>query len=468
MKRWKEIEIVFGQSSLNVKVPPQTEILTMRDLHPLPDPQTAVENALRYPIGAPPLGELVRIKGSTGSLTVAIAVSDITRPVPYRGERGILLPLLSHLERAGVKQDNIRIVVATGMHRMSTREEKIRMYGEEVVGHYSIEDHNCEDTTRLKCIGRTKLGTTVSVNKHFCEADLKICTGLVESHFMAGFSGGRKSICPGLVDKETVQHFHGPDFLENTHTDNLLLEGNPCHEEALEVAMRVGVDFILNVTADRNFYTTGVYAGEMVQAHLKACEAITNAVSIPIDYQFDIVITHGGYVGLNHYQTAKAACNALPAVQDGGKLIIVADNYDVDPIGSPEYRILLQILKLQGVQRYVELLREPFWKFTKDQWEPEMWGRALRKVGEGGIIYCSPNIPKKDYVLIPAVSGYTFLGEELPMKMREAAQVMTQRAIVKLYEDFIKATGKKPTVAYLQDGPYGVAMCLKQYKEEKG
>ena len=146
-------------------------------------------------------------------LSVAIAVSDITRPVPYKGENGILLPLLNRMESSGIPKQNIKIIVATGMHRASTHEEKVEMVGEEIVQQYTILDHDCENNDLLESIGKTQRGTNVYVNRDFYFSDLKIATGLVESHFMTGISGGRKSICPGLVDVKTIQQFHNPPYL---------------------------------------------------------------------------------------------------------------------------------------------------------------------------------------------------------------------------------------------------------------
>ena len=464
---WREAAVPFGEGELRVRVPPQTEVLRMAEEVPLADPERAIREALEHPIGSPPLQEVVKAKGETGKLKVAIAVSDITRPVPYRGPTGILPPLLEALERAGIRRERITLVVATGMHRPSTPEEKVRMFGEEVVQGFRIEDHDCRDRSRLRYVGETSKGTEVWVNSTFYEADLRILTGLVEAHFMAGFSGGRKSVCPGLVDERSVQRFHGPEFLEDPRADNLILEGNPCHEEALEVAQKVGVDFILNVTVDRAFGITGVYAGDMVGAHLEACRRVKEAVSIPIAEPYDLVITHGGYVGINHYQTAKAACGALQALKDGGYLVIVADNRDVDPIGSPEYRTLLHLLKLQGPEGYVEILRSPRWRFTRDQWEPEMWGKALRKVGAQGLIYCSPNIPEEDYVCIPGISGWDLIRERRPQDPKGLTEAMLQEAILMSYNRLLERGGS-PRVALLEDGPYGIPVLSGVEAHEEG
>jgi hypothetical protein len=305
-------------------------------------------------------------------------------------------------------------------------------------------------------VGQTPTGTHVYLNRFFHEADVKIATGLTESHFMAGASGGRKAVCPGLVDLRTIQKFHSPEFLESPCATNLVFEGNPCHEEALAVAKAVGVDFTITVTLDKEMRMTGVFAGELEKVLEFAVEKIKIYVSIPLEEEYDIVLTHGGYVGRNHYQTAKAAVGALPAVKEKGIIIIAADNRDPEPIGGPEYKTLTHLLKLQGPDRYVEVLKSPSWKFTKDQWEPEVWGKVLRKVGEGGLIYCTPHIAEETFSMLPGVSGYDFLTPAGKRKSRaKKAEEMVQNAIFFHYQTY-REKSISPRVAFIREGPYAV------------
>ena len=460
---WRKVEIEFSGGPLIVRVPPDCAVLAMAMAEVLPDPAAAVRAAYARPIAGPTLSELVRSKKKpAASLRAAITVSDITRPVPYRGRQGILAPLLETLLGRGLRRENIRIIVGTGTHRASTAAEKLTMFGREVVSAFKILDHDCADASSLVSIGRTVGGTEVRVNRVFQEADLKIATGLTESHFMAGASGGRKAVCPGLVDLKTIQKFHSPEFLENPKATNLVLDGNPCHEEARCVAQMVGLDFAVTVTMDRAMRLTGVFAGEMDAVLEAAVACIKTYTAIPVEKPFDIVLTHGGYVGRNHYQTAKAAVGAIPAVREKGIIIIAADNRDEEPIGGTEYKTLCHLLKLQGPDGYLHTLKAPSWRFTKDQWEPEVWGKVLRRVGEEGLIYCGPDILGESCFRLPGRSGYEFLPPSARRLGRvRKAELMVQNALIASYQS-LAASGINPRVAFIPEGPYAVPVSTRE------
>jgi hypothetical protein len=273
---------------------------------------------------------------------------------------------------------------------------------------------------------------------------------------MAGVSGGRKAVCPALVNTDTIRKFHGVDFLEHPNTTNLVLAGNPCHEEALEVAETVGVDFIVNTTLDNRLSITGVFAGDLIKAHLAAFDAMKAFVQIPIVAPYDIVITHGGFVGRDHYQSVKAAVNAMPAVKENGVIVMVANNCDAEPIGSREYKTLLHLFKILGPDGYISILKHPDWVFTKDQWGPEMWGKPFRKVGEDGLIYCGPQIPEEDFKIIPGVSGYNFIEENKDFSSikAKAASMFQNGVIFAVHHPRFK--GRRPSIGFIVEGPYGI------------
>jgi nickel-dependent lactate racemase len=456
LRGWGEVEVEHGPRQLAIRVPAGARILGMKATRPLPDAAAAIREAIERPIESPTLAELVAARGKApATLTVCIATSDITRPVPYRGPAGILAPLLEALERAGVRRQNVTLLVGTGTHRPSTAEEKVAMFGAEVVASCQVADHVCDDEAAFVALGRTRSGAEILVNRRFAEADLRIATGLVEAHFMAGVSGGRKAVCPALVSRRTIEHFHSARFLDSPRATNLVLEGNPCHEESLEVVRRVGVDFAVSAVLDRSLALVGIHAGHLERSHEAAYRQVREIVAVPVEAEHDIVLTHGGYVGVNHYQGAKAACNALPAVRAGGFVILAACERDPDPIGPVTYRTLLHLLKLQGWERYLAMLLSPGWTFTRDQWQPQMWGKVLAKLGEQGLVYCSARLPPRDAEVVPGRFGWEYLDTQPGGDEAAQAQAMVQNAVIACVHD-PRWAGRTPTFAFVKEGPYAI------------
>ncbi len=453
---WKTVEVEYGAKAFEVRVPGHCRILEMKEVPPLADPRGRIRASIHGPIGSKPLPEILRGKGKPVSeLSVCITTSDITRPVPYKGESGILPPLLELLHLAGIRRENITLLVGTGTHRVSTRDEKVAMFGEEVVAQYKIADHECDNDAALVDIGKTRSGTEIRINRSYYEADVKIATALVESHFMAGASGGRKAICPALVSRKTIERFHSAQFLDSPLATNLVLEGNPCHEEALEIAQKAGVDFIINTVLNRRLQLIDAFSGDLIQAHARAVERLKSIVAIPVEREHDIVLTHGGYVGINHYQNAKAAVNALPVVKEGGFVILAACERDEDPIGPTTYKTLLHLLKLQGTDGYMSTLLHPGWKFTKDQWEPQMWAKVLDKIGEEGLIYCSSFLSRKEHQIVPGAMGWDYLPDEAYPDDVKRTRAMVQHAIIYAVRH-PRWGGANPSVAFIREGPYAV------------
>jgi nickel-dependent lactate racemase len=453
---WKPVALEYGDREIQVLLPPGAKTLGIREFPPLARPKEEIRLSLEEPIGAPPLSRIVKAKGKPAAeLTVCITTSDITRPVPYKGEGGILEPLLENLHGCGIRRGNVTILVGTGTHRPSTPGEKVEMFGARVAAEYRIIDHSCDDEASLTSIGRTRIGTEIEINRHFAEADVRIATGLVESHFMAGVSAGRKAVCPALVSRRTIERFHSARFLDSPKATNLVLEGNPCHEEALDVARAARVDFIVNTVLNRRLELIGVFSGDLELSHDQAVELVRRVVAIPVDREYDIVLTHGGYVGINHYQNAKAVCNALPVVCENGFVILSACERDPDPIGPPTYRTLLQLLKLQGPDGYLAALLNPGWKFTKDQWEPQMWGKVIDKVREEGLLYCTSFIPEQEQALLPGTPGWDFLPDKIFPQYGEATQAMVQNALIYAFRH-PKWNGREPSVAFIKEGPYAI------------
>lgn len=253
------------------------------------------------------------------------------------------------------------------------------MLGPALLRRVKVVDHEADDASSLV---RVSDDPPVGVNRLFVEADLKIVTGLIEPHFMAGFSGGRKGICPGLVDLDAVQRFHGFGVMGDPNSVEGRLDGNPCHEESLRVAKLVGCNFLVNCAITHDRVPAGIYAGDMVEAHLAGCAQVAEWNTAVVEEPFDLVVTNAGGFPLDtsFYQTVKGMCTALPAIAGGGELLIVTAMHEV---GSPEYTELMH--RYAGDWRLFLGDIEASSDTAKDQWEFQMQTRVLQRVGVEGL-----------------------------------------------------------------------------------
>ena len=424
----KKIPIKLGKELVEVNLPDNTEILSTEQPKPLSNPSFFIQKTLVDSISSLSLDQIIAQKlKKNPEAKVVVVISDNTRPVPYKGESGILWPILERLLAKNISNDRILILVATGTHRPLSEKELREMLDPRVFDYkIPIKNHNCRDKNNLNYLGKTNRGSSIYINRDYAEADIKILTGLVETHFMAGASGGRKSICPGLIGEESIYIFHGATMLASQEAGDLIIDDNPCHQEALEVAKKAGADYILNVTLDQDFKLTGVFTGDLEEVHKQAVKQIKKYVIIPLDKEYDIVITHAGFVGINQYQTAKAAVVAIPALKPNGKLIMIANNNDKDLIGSEKYKTVLHLLKIIGAKQFKHLILSPDWTFIPDQWQVQMWCRLFDKTPQDNFIYYSPRLSFNDYKIIPGLDGNMFLpkSERYNDNFKNAAQVI--------------------------------------------
>lgn len=457
----KTVLMELGCESVAVKLPAQTEVLAMRAPSPLTEPAAVIEEALVNSIASPGLPQIAKdkLKASPQARAVVV-ISDNTRPVPYRGDAGILWPIIKVLFDQGFTSEQILVLVATGTHRPVSQEELESILDPRVLAAgIRIKNHDCRDQRGLVYLGETKRGSKVYINRHYMEADLKILTGLVEGHFMAGVSGGRKSVCPGLIGEESTYIFHGAPMLSSPFVQTLVLEGNPCHEESLEVAEMAGVDYIVNVTLDHQYNLTGIFAGDLREAHQEAVKKLKSYVTIPIAGEYDLVVTHAGFVGINHYQAAKAGVESIPALKKGGRLVLVANNTDQDPVGGPMYRTVLHLLRLMGPERFNRLLLSPDWVFIPDQWQVQMWAKIFNKIPMENLIYYSPQLSKKDYQIIPGTDGNKYLPKEIRYQADlPAIATVIENAVGSYLSGLSQEEQRKARIAFLADGPYGVPL----------
>ena len=366
------LRLPYGKGALKVKVPDESLLLEKEKEAPLSNPERRLEEALAQPIGADSLSEIIARKGARNA---CIVVSDHTRPVP---DRLILPPVLREIEGCGISPQAITLLIAGGVHRRTTHLEKLELLGEELVNTYRVIDHDSKNEKELAELSNEgSLGAPVLINKNYVEAELKIVTGLIEPHFMTGFSGGRKSICPGIAGLETIRYFHSPTLLESACAGPGILEDNPCHEFASRVAEIAGVDFILNVTLDHAKNITGIFCGHLKKAFLRGAKYCKDKSSVTIDKPVDIVITtNGGYpTDRDFYQTVKGLVGALAIVKKGGT--IVAASECCDGVGSAEFRKLL--FEMKSLDSFMERISHPE-NFCIDQWEVEELIKVLRKV----------------------------------------------------------------------------------------
>ena len=365
---------------IELDVPDDAVVYTSRFPAPAGTDAGIVLAAVRDPVQSVPLADALRARRPG---PVVIAVSDVTRPIPYAR---FLAPLLRSIEDAGVSRGEIRILIATGMHRPSTAGERRMMFGDEIVSGYRILDHDAQDDTALvELEGRSWSGSRVRIDRHFVEAGFRMVTGLVEPHFMAGFSGGRKTVCPGLAALESIQQFHGAEFLGNPSATSAVLARNPCHEEALSVARLAGVDFSLNVVIDQERRVVRAYAGELEAAHRAACDCAREATCRTVEQPGDIALTSsGGYpLDATFYQCVKGLVTCLPSIRGGGR--IVAFGGCREGVGSATYRRIMRD-HARRWSEFEETIRRPGF-FVKDQWEFQMQIRALKKTGGPGRVH---------------------------------------------------------------------------------
>lgn len=320
--------ILCGEKELQIEVPEDAIMLNPNPALPLVNPRESVEAAITGPIGTAPLAQVAQ-----GRRNACVVISDITRPVP---NKIILPPILDTLETSGIARENIVILIATGMHRPNLGKELEQMVGADIMANYRIENHFCRKEEDLRHIADID-GAAIEINRHYLDADLKILTGLIEPHMYAGYSGGRKSILPGISSYKTMTFMHSFAMIDHPNVTNCRLEGNPFHTAGEKVARLAGVDFIVNVVINKQRELVGVFAGHPTEAHQAGCKMVAQMSVQKVSQPADLVITSaGGYpLDATFYQVSKGLIAASDLIRENGDIIIACECRE--GLGSAEY-----------------------------------------------------------------------------------------------------------------------------------
>jgi len=391
------IELAYGREGLEVDLPAEAEATVIRK-PPLvipPDPDGVVAAALDAPIGSPPLAEIAE-----GAQSACILICDFTRPVP----NGLFLrPLAERLMAAGVPREGITVLVATGLHRPNEGEELAALVGDPwVLENLRVENHFARDDAMHVMLGQTPgRGVPIGIDRRFVEADVKIATGLVEPHFMAGYSGGRKVIAPGVAHHTTIRTFHSARFMEDPLAASCNLAGNPLHEEQLAIAEMIQARdparpiLALSTVIDEHRNLAYVSFGAIVESHQAAIDFVRSNVEIPVGRKFKTVLTTAAGYPLDetYYQTIKGMVTPLDILEPGGTLIIASRC--AEGIGTEEFRAAQARLVALGPDAFLDAISEKSLADI-DEWQTEMQLKPMRL---GGIELYTEGLDDDDFAV---------------------------------------------------------------------
>lgn len=389
-----KIDFPYGHGVQTLEIPDSEVQAVLRPAFdpdaPQPDAQALVEAALDAPIGSERLEDLSR-----GKKNIVLIASDHTRPVPNK----LLLPAMLRRIRLGNPEARITILVATGCHRPTTAQELADMYGTQICENEKIVVHDCDDEENLVTLGVLPSGGVCRINRLAAQADLLVSSGFIEPHFFAGFSGGRKSILPGVAARETVVYNHNAQFIASPHSVTGNLAGNPIHADMAWAAEKAGLRFILNVVIDPKHAVLAAFAGDPVQAHAQGCafsRRMSAVQAVPAEIA---VVSNGGYpLDQNIYQAVKGMSAAEAAVKEGGVIVMLAES--ADGVGG-EFFFRQSVSDGDYPQALEKYLAREKDKTEPDQWQTQIFLRVRHKAR---IVYVSgaPEETVRAFGMIPA------------------------------------------------------------------
>jgi len=368
------IDLSYGKEGLDLELADDLDVHVIRKpaMPILADPEGATRDALAHPVGTAPLAELAK-----GKSTACILICDITRPVP---NHLFLRPMIETLLDAGMAASGITVLVATGLHRPNEGDELAELVGDPwVLATVTVANHFARDDDAHVDLGNTPTRhTPVKLDRRLVEADLKIATGLVEPHFMAGYSGGRKVIAPGVAHKDTITTFHSARFMSDPAADNGVLKGNPLHEEQLEIVKMLGGALALNTIIDEQRHLSFVNFGEIVESHLQAVDEVRGFAEVPVPTRFKTVVTTAaGYpLDKTYYQTVKGMVGPIDILEPGGDLIIASACSE--GMGSEEFVEAQRRLVATGPDGFLAAISKKHFADI-DEWQTQMQLKPMRR-----------------------------------------------------------------------------------------
>lgn len=418
------VSIRYGKGELHVRLPMGCEATIIRkpEMPVLQDPIDAIRDALMNPVDAPSIAELAK-----GVRRACLVICDITRPVP---NGPILKGLIEQLRDSGVSLDRITILIATGLHRPNLGKEMREVVGDDwVYNSVRVENHFARDRQWMVDLGKTPTdGIPVILNRHLVDADLRIAIGLVEPHFMAGYSGGRKVIAPGVAGEETIRTFHNHRFMADPLSCNGNLISNPLHRGQLEILKVIGKSYAINTVIDEARRMSFVNFGDCEKSHLESVAFVKRYAEVPLDRQFKTIVTSAaGYpLDKTYYQTVKGMVAPIQILADGGRMIIASACEE--GLGSHEFRASQSHLLSLGKQGFLDRIRPmPF--ADVDGWQTHMLLRTL------------------------AVGNVSLFSEGLTGNDRELTGVQMVESIEDTIAASISHSGDK-AIAIIPEGPY--------------
>jgi nickel-dependent lactate racemase len=380
----------YGKHGLSLNLPDDLDVTVIRKkvMPVLADPESAMRDAFASPIDSRSLEEEAR-----GCQSACILICDITRPVP----NGTVLPILVEiLIKAGIKPAGITILVATGLHRPNEGEELRELVGNDwVLQTVTVANHFARRNADHEYLGTLNGSIPVKIDRRFLQADLRIAVGLVEPHFMAGYSGGRKIITPGVAHEDTIRVLHSAAVLEHCRATNCIIDGNPLHDVQMGVLKLVGKCLAVNTVIDEDRRISCINFGEIEASHLAAVAFVRPYGKVLINQRCQTVITSSaGYpLDKTYYQTVKGIVGALDILEPGGDLLIVSECSE--GMGSKEFMEAQKELITLGPDRFLEKLLQKS-SAAIDEWQSEMLVKALKK---GNIYLCSGGLTPEQWAL---------------------------------------------------------------------